>query len=402
MGWLEHYLELEAPEQDVEAIKALFRRRHEALVDLVRKLKYGAEFVNTLMKLSPPIRFKEVANALGVSPSKVTAYVRKFRSAGVRFVPNCATAPLGLGRLMIMVKGNVGRVRDVPYRPWLVSVTDCIDSTLLIYTYPFKEGPEFIIDSLKEKYGDRVRWYVTHTEGARSAPHVDRYLVGKRLMDPVDALRRALEHPPTLEPSINIQRAPKDIFDLFIYATLQMNIFLRYVDIARIMKERLKVAYPLRKVGLHVAHLRKSGAFWGTTILGIAETTTVTGVKIVTGSKRTLRELVRVLLRYPYANQTYWRKSWDYVTVILRLNTAWGTRFRFALKEIFGVEELDHLFTTDIANVRVRFTIPFRNFDPFKREWVREPAEIDKWLRERGYYVVGISDNIGAGSGNDA
>ena len=402
MGELEHYLELVAPEQDVEALKTLFRRRHEALINLVRRLRYGAEFVNALMKFSPPIRFKEVADELGISPSKVTSYVRKFRSAGVRFVPNCATAPLGLGRLMTMTKGNVGRVKDVPHRPWLVSVTDCVDSTLLIYTYPFKEGPEFIVDSLKRKYGDRVWWCVIHDEGARPALFIDRYLVGKRLMNPIDALRQALEHPTTLEPSLNMQEAPKDILDLFIYATLQINIFLRYVDIAKIMKERLKVVYPLRKVGTHVAHLRKSGAFWGTTILGITDATTVTGVRIVTGSKRVLRDLAKVLLRYPYLNQVYWRRDWDYVTALLRLDTAWGTRFRFALKEMFGIEELDHLFTTDIANVRARFTIPFRNFDPFKREWVREPAEIDKWLRERGYRVTGIPENMGAGSGSDA
>ncbi len=402
MGELEHYLELEAPEQDVEALKALFRRRHEALINIIRRLRYGAEFINALMEFSPPIRFKEVAKALGISQSKVTSYVRRFRKAGVRFVPNCATAPLGLGRLMTMIKGNVGRVRDVPHRPWLVSVTDCIDSTLLIYTYPFKEGPEFIIDSLKRKYGNRVQWYVIHDEGARPAPHIDRYLVGKRLMNPIDALKQALEHPPTLEPCVNAREGPRDIFDLFIYAALQMNVFLRYVDIARIMKERLKVTYPLRKVGLHVAHLRNSGAFWGTSILGITETTTAIGMRIITGSKRMAKELVKVMLRYPYVNQAYWRRDWDYVTVILRLNTAWGTRLRFVLKETFGIEELDHLFTTDIANVRVRFTIPFRNFDPFKREWVREPAEIDKWLRERGYYVVGIPDSVGAGSGSNA
>ncbi len=402
MGELEHYLELEAPEQDVEALKALFRKRHEALINLVRKLRYGAEFVNALMMFSPPIRFKEIANALRVSPSRVTSYVRKFRLAGVRFVPNCATAPLGLGRLMVMVKGNVGRVREVPHRPWLVSVTDCVDSTLLIYTYPFREGPSFITDALERKYGGRVRWFIAHDEGARPALLIDRYLVGKRLMNPLDALREALEHPPTIEPSVNAREAPRDIFDLFIYAILQMNIFLRYVDIARIMKERLRVAYPLRKVGVHVAHLRKSGAFWGTSILGIAGTTTVTAVRVVTGSKRSSRELARVLLRYPYVNQVYWRKDWGYVTVILRVGTAWGARLRFALKETFKVEEFDHLFTTDIANVRVRFTIPFRNFDPFKREWVKEPAEIDKWLRERGYYVVGIPEDMGAGSGSEA
>lgn len=402
MGELEHYLSLEGPEQDVEAVRALFKRRHSALINLVRRLRYGAEFVNTLMTLTPPIRYKEIADALGVSRSKVTSYIRRFKVAGVRFVLNCATAPLGLGRLLTSVKGNVGRVKDVPYRPWLVSVTDCVDSTLLIYTYPFKEGPEFIINSLRKKYGNRVSWYVIHDEGARPALFIDRYLIEKRLMNPIDALKQALDHPPILEPKINVREGPNDIFDLFIYAAIQMNVFLRYVDIARIMKERLKLTYPLRKASTHVAHLRQSGAFWGTTILGMTESTAVTGVKIVTGSKRMSRELVRVLLRYPYTNQVYWRRDWSYVTVILRLNTAWGTRLRFALKETFGIEELDHLFTTDIANVRVRFTIPFRNFDPFKRGWVREPAEIDKWLRERGYCVTGVSEGVGTKSGSDA
>jgi len=402
MGELERYLELRAPEQDVEALKSLFRRRHEALVNLIRKLKYGAEFVNTLIRFTPPIRFKEVADSLSVSPSKVTTYIRKFRSAGVRFVPNCATAPLGLGRLMVLIKGNVGPVKEVPHRPWLVSVTDCVDSTLLIYTYPFKEGPEFIIDSLKSKYGARLRWHVTHDEGARPAPYINRYLIEERLMSPTNALEHALNHPPTLEPNINEREGPKDIFDLFIYATLQMNIFLRYVDIARIMKERLKIVYPLRKVGAHVTHLRNSGAFWGTSILDITGTTTVTGVKITAGNKRALREIARVLLRYPYVNQVYWRRNWDYLTVILRLDTAWGTRIRFTMKEMFRIEGFDHLFTTDIANVRVRFTIPFRNFDPLKREWVKEPTEINEWLRERGYYVVGISEDMGAGSGSEA
>jgi len=397
MSELEHYLSLEGPEQDVEAVRALFRRRHNALVSLVRKLRYGAEFVNTLMTLTPPIRYKELANALGVSQSKVTSYVRRFRAAGVRFVPNCATAPLGLGRLLTKIKGNVGRVKDVPCRSWLVSVTDCVDSTLLIYTYPFKDGPEFIVDSLKERYGSRVVWYVIHDEGARPALFIDRYLIEKRLMNPIEAFRRALDHPPILEPSINARDRPNDIFDLFIYAALQINVFLRYTDIAKIMKERLRIAYPLRKVGIHVAHLRKSEAFWGTSILGITEATVVTGIKVVGGSRRVLRELVRVLLRYPYLGQAYWRRGWDYVTIILRLDTAWGTRLRFALKEAFGVEEINHLFTTDISNVRARFTIPFRNFDPLRREWVREPAGIEEWLRERGYYVTGIPESAGAG-----
>ncbi len=375
--------------EDIALVRRRVEERLENLMRLLRRVPKIAELINALTVEHPPVKLRRVASRLGVSESKVSSYIKRLRRAGITFRVNFSPAAIGLGTMVVSVEGGVEGVERLPKHHWLTSVVEDVNGSVIIYRYPFTEGSSFILDEVLNSFKGRVSYALTFDEVLSPAPLITHYLSGEGILDPVSAFRAALSHEDVLEPRWRVNNGPYDIFDLFILAVLEVNALLKYTEIVRILRDRVRIAYPRRRVGTHVRHLESLGVFRGLTSLAIHGETNIIALRVSGPSRRGLREVVRHMLKYPYTSSILCRNAWDESLIILRVNVAYAPRIRLMLRDYFNAEAR-LCFATDVSSIRVRYTIPYRNFDPISRRWVRNPSSLNEWLRERGYTTEGI------------
>lgn len=371
-------------------MRAKFMERQARFLNFVSKVPNVGRVIDALILEHPPVRLQRIALKAGVPVSKVSYYVNRLKKIGVTFRINFSTAAVGLGTLVAKVRDVRPDVGDVPERHWLTSLSDCVGGFIATYRYPLTLGYGFIVESLRRRYGGRVEYVMPFEEAITPSPLVTPYVEGGSMLNPVEAFARALEQEVLMEASWSVNSGPNDIFDLFILAILEVNALLKYTEIARIMREKLSVTYPRRRVGQHVRHLEKLGVFRGLTPLAIHGDTNIVGLSVRAGSAGGLREAVTHLLKYPYSTVILCRSEWDEALAIFRMDLAYAPALRALMNEALGLETRVR-FVTDVTGIRARYTIPYRNFDPISKRWVRNPARLNEWLREQGYTTEGIS-----------
>ncbi len=371
-------------------MRTRFMERQAGFLSFVSRVPRVGRVIDTLILEHPPVRLQRIAAKVGIPASKVSYYVSRLKRMGITFRVNFSTSAIGLGTLVVKVRDVVPEVSKVPEKHWLTSISDCVGGFIATYRYPLTLGYQFIVEGLKRVYDGRIEYAIPFEEAITPLLQITPYVKGCSMLNPIEAFAKALEQEALVETSWSVNRGPNDIFDLFILAVLEVNALLKYTEIARILNEKLNVTYPRRRVRQHVRHLEKLGVFRGLTPLAIHGNTNILGLSLRAGSSRGLREAVTHLLKYPYSAIVLCRDRWDEALAIFRMDLAYAPAVRALVNEVLGAETSVR-FVTDVTGIRARYTIPYRNFDPISKKWVRNPARLNEWLREHGYTTEGIS-----------
>lgn len=338
------------------------------------------EMLDIISDLTPPIRETIIAKNIGISVTMVSRYLRWLKEKNIKSSVRYSLAALGLGSLIIYVKNLKKRY---PELHWLSSAVATGKGFLLSYRYPFEYGSEFIRKSVK-KYSEKTIWVKEYEEKIFPNPKLKYYWSGI-FADPEQAFEIALEeHPTTVTTSYKIGKRPRDILDLFILAILEKDALLKYVEISKYLRDH-HISYPRKRINIHVQHLLADGIIAGVSFKGITLTSNLLNFLVEFGSRKAMRNSLSVFLRYLYTSFVQVNKTGEaLISLAAPLESA--SFFCKVLTELMGAEVIDYVVFSR-PNIMARYTLPYRNYDPFIQNWSRNPADIDRWLKEKGYYT---------------
>ncbi len=338
------------------------------------------EMLDLISEQTPPIRETVIAKKLGISITMVSRYLKWFKEHNVRLSVKYSISAMGLGTVIAYVKDLKVRY---PELHWLSSAVATGKGYLLAYRYPFEHGPDFLKESIISK-SSGVYFVKEYEERLMPNPKYS-YYWEKGFMEPKKAFKIALEkHPSTAITSYRIGWRPRDILDLFILAILEKDALLKYVEISKYLREH-HIYYPRKRINTHVKHLLEDKIIIGIIFRGITLTSNILNFFIEFGSNKALKETLSVFLRYFYTLFAQVNKDGE-ALISLGVPIEYAPFFYEVLTENMGAEVVDYVSFSRV-NIVARYTLPYRNYNPFTQKWSKNPANIDKWLKEKGYYT---------------
>ena len=353
------------------------------LVSGIGRLSHLLEMLDAMASMPPPIRLKKVAEAVGIDLKTAWRYMRWLKNR-ITIRAKYSHSALGLGIATYLVKS---RRTDYPRFHWLASITETGEGTLLSYRFPRTEGHEFITESVF-RWADKVIWYSVYEEKLNPSPKLAVYWrnIKEGFANPADALRVAVEsHPPATPVAWIVRDKPRDLFDLFILAILEKDATLNYTEIAMYLRKK-KVYYPKKKVNVHVRHLVDDGVLRGTKHLSVTPSPDILNFVVRFGDWGTMKGVLEAFLKYLYTLSVLANRRRGEAVITVSAPLAYAPLYvRFL--EGAGAEVIRNIHFS-VANITVAYTIPFRNFDPFTGRWSKNPAQIDEWLKQKGYTVA--------------
>jgi len=381
------------------------------LVKLIRRSPKLLKVLDAIATSPAPIREQDIAEKSGVPRPVVHKYL-KLLSRRKLMVCFAARAPhaLGLGSFITLVKGGPFTTstllklhklsseearsfnrRYVPNHHWLRSLCPAIPNTLITYRYPIATGYEFLLDGFRKSgNGIKLLFYQNYTRVYISVHLLSDYWLGDRFADHLEALKIALENPSGYRPNAarDVRPIPRDVYDVVLFTAIGLNPLLTIQEFGRVLCRVNSATRCASKARTHLKHLVEDGAVYGHIILTPCtryflidgrESMCLREDHIVLGhvSRGSVWDLTDLVMRYLYNTMTALNPEEGAVGLNLR-----GLSFKAALEVIEFLEE--HFgFETDLiigwSPILARsYGTPFENFDPFKREWVTDPDELER------------------------
>ena len=339
---------------------------------------YFPDILDTIAGELPPLRINRIADKIGITPNMVARYVRWIKEYGhltLRYYPSA----IGLGAILALLKHS----KIKPPKPhWLYSATETFEGIIISYRYPFIFGHEFITDELR-KY---VEWIRVYPYMIMIQAGMKYLLDGRRIMDSVESLAKAVEASRPIPINPPVSKRPRDLWDLYILAILESNASVNYIDVARYLLKRFKVKFPYRKVRVHIHHLAKYRVLAGFAFRALVESPYATLVFFEAESRNQLYELIDTFLKYPYATYLYFNPETYQALVLIYAAIKNLPKIVRVLKEYIGMR-IERLVFFSIESRLAKYVLPFRNYDPFKRDWVMNPVDISEYLKKKGYVI---------------
>ena len=391
------------------------------LIKKVRESPRFLDFLDALVTTLPLIKEQELAEKTGIPRTVINKYLRLLllKNEGRSKVAACRVAgaqhALGLGTLFVLMRNWLPmdlalritggtdsqvfelRKKYIPHYYWIRTFAVVPEGFLLIYKYPLEEGYEFILDDLR-RLGE-VMYHYSLTHYYITVPKVSDYWLGDRFADPAEALDIALENPSGYKATIvtKVNERPRDIYDVYLFAILEVNSLLSTRALGRLLREQLPLSKGMPKVETHINHLIEDGAVYGHTILihcnnyylvhRSMDRCVQLNYDIVGHVNGSVWDILEFAMRYLYISQALVNPAEKIVGFNLRTPSMedLAKLIKF-LEEHYGYEHL--IAIPWLSRLTMHYTIPFRCLDPITRRWVTDPEEVerlDEWLCNVGF-----------------
>ncbi len=361
--------------------------REEDLMRKARRFKslitspyhpYFPDILDAIIDELPPLRINRIAEKLGITGNMAARYIRWIKEYGhltLRYYPSA----IGLGAIIALLKHSQLKP---PKSHWLYSATETFEGIIISYRYPLVLGHEFITEELRNV----TEWIHVYPYAISIQAKTKYFLEERRILNSVEALVKAIEDARPIPINLPVNKRPRDLLDLFLLAILESNASLNYIQIAEHIKKKLNVKFPYRKIRMHLLHLMKDKALAGFAFRSIVESPYSTMIFFEAESRNQLYELINTFLNYPYAVSLFFNLDTYEALVLVYVAIKNLPQIIRILKEYVGMR-FKRLVFFSIESRLAKYTLPFRNYDPFKKAWVQNPVDIDKWLRKRGYVL---------------